>query len=295
MNRARYKFVSLSKRINKGFDMPASINFRSYSIGKKVRSDVIVSMIRHHRTLMNSARMLARSLNFQCSVQPPASISPTVRFLGNYLYDALVPKIMNQRVWCIQKVFEQFDDTPHCRANGPLLYSGEFTGHPLNGNFTPHGEGLIEFPIGRDYAPDDCELYVTVVEGRNLATDALLEENSNLYIEVHCNEKTETTKTISGENSPKWNEEFCIEVSDPGMILSIRLLEKTPGVFAKDISVGFIDLNLKDFDLGEKYMDWYALTDEKDRGKDLSELRKRKRRYVPEVKLKISWIASTIG
>ena len=290
---ARRTFVKMTKRVQKGHDMAASINFRTYSYGKKIRSDIIVSIFRHHRTFMRSAHDFAIYMKFHPSSLVPGSLQRGARFAGYHLHDLLVPKIMNQRVWCIETDFEQFDDTPHCRTKGPLFYSGEFSGHPLNKNFIPHGEGLIEFPIGRGYAHDDCELHVTVVQGRNLASSALLEESSNLFVELVCNEKTEATDVVTGESSPAWGADFCFPVSDPGMILGLRVLEKNPGVFAKDLVIGIVDLELKQFDLGEKYLNWYTLVEEKDKEKDPSSLKRHRKRNLPAIQLKVSWIAST--
>lgn len=66
------------------------------------------------------------------------------------------------RVWVARYRFMELSESPHVRANGHALYHGMWKGHPVLGNFVPHGEGVAEFFDCWAVAKEERTLRITV-------------------------------------------------------------------------------------------------------------------------------------
>jgi len=135
---------------------------------------------------------------------------------------------LTKRTWSALHAFKQFVKSPHVRVKGQFLYHGEWERQGRVLSFSkrrliPHGEGLLEFPIGYGYAPDECTLKVGVLRGTRLLAIGSDGKSSDPYAQVKCAGYKYKTKFREKTLEPVWDEHFEIPVSDPAAYLKIEV------------------------------------------------------------------------
>ena len=156
--------------------------------------------------------------------------------------------------------FPELLQSPHVRVTGKFLYHGEWKRHSISRRLIPHGEGVVEFPVGYGYAADECTLHVEIVRARNLVIMNPSSNQSDPYAVLECNGFKRKTKIVFNTLEPAWGARFEIPVSDPDRTLKVTLYEKNLFVF-RDAFMGGVEILLSGFEIGKEYQKWYKLED----------------------------------